>query len=110
MSHSTLFRLRNLLLLSCVTLPLSYATNTGNTSSPHRSSYDYIVVGGTQRHGLTYPDCNLTHEIGGTAGNVVAARLTEDPKVTVLLLEAGVSWVHAILLLYRRSTIHSTLK
>lgn len=88
--------------ITVITLTLALWAARGGTVAvigdpkdlPKNVSYDFIIVGGK------HPDidqCIYTHTIkmtGGTAGNVVANRLTENPNVSVLVLEAGVSCVN----------------
>jgi GMC oxidoreductase len=51
--------------------------------------YDFIVVGGKLPTSDLKNCADAILIIGGTAGNVVAGRLAENPKVTVLVIEAG---------------------
>lgn len=53
------------------------------------TQYDFVVVGGMSCDSHFW--LNDLGMVGGTAGLVVANRLSEDPGTSVLVIEAGVS-------------------
>ncbi len=86
------------LLPSLVFLSLAGASLAGIYNDvdelPQNLNFDFIVVGGTYPRFSSRQPSNP--ELGGTAGNVVANRLTENPSFSVLVLEAGPSFVMSI--------------
>jgi len=71
-------------------LPLVHAALYDNVDELPMVKYDFIIVGGEFRCVHDIRPTVMNHvRLGGTAGNTIANRLTENLNVSVLVLEAG---------------------
>jgi hypothetical protein len=62
-----------------------------DSSTLTEQEYDFVIVGGESEQIAVFWWLSHDFAIGGTAGLVVANRLTESTNVSVLVLEGGVS-------------------
>jgi len=81
-----------LLFVAFITTSSTFGVLLEKPQDLSKADYDFIIVGGMYQT----PYIETVHSgmlPGGTAGAVIANRLTENPNVSVLVLEAGNAYV-----------------
>jgi len=88
-----------MLFLSCLLslVPVALSAIYRRSDDLPNTTFDFIIVGGSYLNFSTIISLTNTLIIGGTAGSVLANRLTEIPQFQVLVIEAGpesVEWLN----------------
>ena len=60
-------------------------------------TFDFVIIGGKYAQDFKQTCADVI--AAGSAGNVVATRLTEDPNCSVLVIEAGIKFARWIIVL-----------
>lgn len=81
-----LFRITAFILACC---RLSKSKLYTDPSQLSKTEYDFVIIGGEHRSRSLIRLFNF--RVAGTAGSVLANRLTEEESFNVLVVEAGVS-------------------
>ena len=72
------------------TVDLVGATLYTDANQLPTDTFDFVIIGGEYAYNLERP--RSKNAPAGSAGNVVATRLTEDPNCSVLVIEAGIKF------------------
>ena len=78
--------------LACAAIVHPFEITTNSASDIANKTFSYVIVGGGtagEQYMPLYSSCQLNTQSIPSLGLTIANRLTQNPKVTVLVIESG---------------------